>query len=405
MSKYNLLLITVDSWNRSFVGCYNGKVREETLTPNLDRFSEKCVTFSSAFSPGVRTAASVLSILSGCCPCKYGDWYKSVSKNRIMISEILNSNGYSTYGFTSNPCTSSLRMYDKGFNIFRDDNVLFKNMKGKKLKVMLALKTLFKNPYSSADKINSQIMCHLDKNRFPFFVNVHYMDLHGPYIPRRGWKFKNRIYAGRLWKKALVSPEQITIEEREEMISVYKDKMKFLDNHIGELIREIDDDKTVIIITGDHGDVFGIRGYYGHPDIFYNEMINVPLFIKLPSEMNVAKQLCKQPVSLMDLVPTILDLLEIEVETLFDGHSLLPIIEHREVEDRTKYIISEISRKYICVIRGKWKLIANYSEASFELYNIEEDYEEKNNLIDEKVEIRQELEAVIKEHIIKNKPQ
>ena len=106
----------------------------------------------------------------------------------------------------------------------------------------------------------------------------------------------------------------------------------------------------------------------------------------------------------MDLVPTIADLLGIEVENRFDGHSLLPLIEHRENEYRTKYILSELSREYVCVIRGKWKLIANYGESSFELYNLEHDYGETTNLVNKRLDIRQELENVIKEHIIKNKP-
>lgn len=404
MPKYNILFIIVDSWNRNYVGCYNEKAIAEGLTPNLDAFSKKCVTFLSAFSPSVKTSASVLSILSGCCPCKYRDWFSSISKKRTMFSEILNSNGYSTYGFTSNPCTSSLRGYDKGFNIFRDDNVLFKNMKGRKLEVLLALKALFKNPYSPADKINTHVLLHLNKSESPFFINVHYMDLHGPYISKSGWQFKNRISSGKLWNKAIVSPEQITTREREEMISVYKEQMRFLDHHIGRLIREIEDDKTIIIITGDHGDVFGVRGYFGHPNIFYNEMINVPLLIKLPSKVNITKRLCTHPVSLMDIVPTIADLLGIKIENHFDGYSLLPLLEHGEDKCQNRYIISELSRKYLSVVKEEWKLIANYDVPSLELYNWVQDYEERNNLLNEGLDIERELEGVIEDHILKNRP-
>lgn len=403
MSKYNVLFITVDSWNRNFVGCYNEKAREEGLTPNLDEFSEKCITFSLSFSSSVKTSASFPSILSGCYPCKFGDWFASISENRTIISEILKSNGYFTYGFTSNPCTSSLRRYNKGYNLFKESTVI-KNITGRKLEVMLALKTLFRNPYSAADKINSQIFYHLNKKRSPFFAWIHYMDVHGPYISRNGWQFKNRISAGKLWDKALGSREKITISERNKMVDVYKEKMKFLDYHMGELIRKTDDNKTIIIITGDHGDVFGSHGYYGHPAIFYNEMINVPLFIKLPSEMNITNRLCEHPVSLMDLVPTIVDLLELNVENQFDGLSLLPLIEGRKEEYKGKYIISEFSRVYACVMNGKWKLIANFAKSSFELYNLEEDYGEKNNLVKKRLDMAQKLKGVLRDHIEAHKP-
>ncbi|HEX9757368.1 MAG TPA: sulfatase [Nitrospiria bacterium] len=404
MPKYNIVLVIVDSWNRNFVGCFNEGARIENLTPNLDAFSKECVTFTSAYSAGVRTAVSALAILSGCCPCRYGDWYKSVSPKRTMLSQILQKNGYSTYGFTANPCTSSWRKFEKGFNVFRDDGILFKNMHGPLLEALLLLKTLLRDPYSSGEELNFQIRQNFKKDKLPYFVSLHYMDIHGPYISRSGWQFKNRMEAGSVWKKATISPEKINPSEKEKMLAVYKEKMKYLDSQIGELLNENDDSRSMIIITGDHGDLFGTRGYYGHPDIFCNEMINVPLFIKFPQDLEIKSQICSYPVSLMDLVPTVLDVLDIQVNYDFDGNSLMPLMYNRESDYKTKFIISEQSRNYACAINGEWKMIANYGESIFELYNWKEDYGEKINLINEKVEIRDRLEAFIRNHIEKNRP-
>lgn len=404
MPKYNVILIIIDSWNRNFVGCYNERARIENITPGLDAFSKKCVTFTSAYSAGVRTAVSALAILSGCCPCRYGDWYKSVSPKRTMLPQILQNNGYFTYGFTANPCTSSWRKYEKGFNVFRDDGILFKNMHGPLLELLLSLKTFMRNPYNSGEELNFQVRHYLKKDKLPYYVSLHYMDIHGPYISRSGWQFKNRMLAGRTWKKATISPEKIKPGEREQMRAVYKEKMKYLDSQIAKLLKENDDDQSLIIITGDHGDLFGAKGYYGHPDIFCNEMINVPLFIKFPPELKIKNQVCSHPVSLMDLVPTVLDVLDMKVENDFDGHSLLPLLYDRESEYKTEFIISEQSRKYACVINGEWKMIANYRKSLFELYNWKEDYDEKIDLINEKVEIRDRLEVFIRNHMEKNRP-
>jgi arylsulfatase len=402
MNKYNVLFITVDSWNRNFVGCLNERAKNEGLTPNLDELSKKWIVFPAAFSPSVKTSSSVLSILSGCCPCRYGDWFGSISDKRMLISEILQKNGYDTYGFTSNPCTSSLHLYDKGFNLF-NDNLMFKNVKGRKLQLLLGLKSLFKSPYTAANEINSQVFSHLNKNKSPFFVWIHYMDLHGPYISMNGWQFRNRIFAGRLWRTAVNSPEKLSDQERRSLVEVYKEKSKFLDFHIGNLIRQMDDDKTIIIITGDHGDVFGDHGYFGHPFTFYNEMVNVPVFLKIPLGAMISNGLCRHPVSCMDIVPTVVDLLNLNVEIKFDGHSLMPLLEGRKDEYKTKYIISEISREYACVIKEKWKLIANLGDSSFQLYDLDEDYGEKNNLINNKLDIKIELEELIRAHIVRNR--
>jgi len=163
VQKYNIILIIIDSWNRNFVGCFSERAKIESLTPGLDDFSKECVTFTSAYSAGVRTAVSALAILSGCCPCRYGDWYKPVSPKRTMLSQILQKNGYFTYGFTANPCTSSWRKFEKGFNVFRDDGILFKNMHGPLLEALLLLKTFFRNPYSSGEELNSQLRYYLKK--------------------------------------------------------------------------------------------------------------------------------------------------------------------------------------------------------------------------------------------------
>jgi arylsulfatase len=402
MRKYNVLFITVDSWNRAFVGCLNQKARIEGLTPNLDDFSKTSLVFPAAFSPSVKTSSSVLSILSGCCPCRYGDWFGSVSDKRKLISEILQEKAYYTYGFTSNPCTSSLNGYDKGFNLFRD-NLLFKNIKGKKLQLLLGLKSLFKSPYTPANEINSQIFSHLEKKRSPFFVWVHYMDLHGPYISLRGWQFTNRMSAARLWRSAVNSPEELLDQEKRVLVGVYKEKSKFLDYHLGNLIRQMDDDNTIIIISGDHGDAFGEHGHFGHPFTFYNENINVPLFLRVPSGLIPAKGACRRSISCMDLVPTIIDLLKFDVEINFDGNSLMPLLENRADEYKSKYVLSEISRQYGCVTKDNWKLIANFGDSLFELYNLDEDPGERNNLFENGLDVKAELKEIMKEHIRKNR--
>lgn len=402
MSKYDILLITLDSCNRNYLGVYNERASRERITPNLDRWSEKCLIFTSAFSSSVKTSASFLSILSGCYPSKYGDWYKSVSENRILISEILRENDYNTYGFTSNPCTSTLRGYNKGFDLFIDDNVL-KTENKVKLALQMTYKTFFKNPYTTADEINSKIYSLFNESRSPFFLWIHYMDLHGPYISHTGWQLKNRILATKLWKKALAYPNKVTSKETQLLIDVYKQKMSFLDYHITRLIKTLDNNKTLIIITADHGDVFGERGLFGHPFFFYNEMINVPLLIKMPSIIKSSKHFYTSPVSINDIVPTIIDLLQLKINHKMDGDSLLPMIYGRIGDYRTEYVISEISRKNVCVIKGKWKLIADFSKQSFELYDIRNDYDEKNNLINTRSDVARELKNLIKYHISSNR--
>ena len=398
----NIIYITVDSWSRKYCGVYNNNAKKENLTPNIDEFSKKCCIFDLAFAPSVKTKVSFLSLLSGCYPCKYSDWFDFVSDNRQMISSILKDNGYNTFGFTSNPCTSTLFGYDIGYDQF-NDNIPFKNIKGKALEMLLAFKMIYKDPYYPANKLNNQIL-NINKKK-PFFLWIHYMDIHGPYIKRNGLKLKNRIKAGKLWKKALSSPDKITNSEKEELIESYKEKMRFLDQQIGNIIDRYDSNDTIFIITGDHGEMFGEHGLYGHQYVFYNEMINIPLLIKLPEEFKHEKGRKKEVVGTIDIVPTLVDILGIRTKIQFDGLSLLPIIKDNSYDKQEREIISEISRAQGSVTKGKYKFIANYLNSKYELYDILNDYEENSNIFEKEKSITENLSNILIRHIVKHRPE
>ena len=103
----------------------------------------------------------------------------------------------------------------------------------------------------------------------------------------------------------------------------------------------------------------------------------------------------------LDIVPTILDVLNVKANILFDGKSLLPLIQGNEDEyPSNEPIFSEIWTKYLAVRKGEWKLIANYAGRKLKLFNLKEDPKEQNNLPDKKLEIVSELRSLIKQHLL-----
>lgn len=402
-NKFNVLLITIDSLRADFLGCYNKEISKEGISPNIDKWASNAIFFLDANTQSSHTSASFLSMLSGKYPSNAlcNDWYSFVSEKRTMISQIFKSNGYYTCAFHSNPYISNYYGFNKGFDLFMDNlpQLSQGKIKGKFLNTFYRLKNIITEPYENAEKINSQVFTWLRKKVTPHFLWVHYMDVHGPYISKDGWTTKNRLSAFMLWRKALSNPEKITEKERKTLLETYKEEIRYLDHQIAKLLEIIDNDNTIIILTADHGDLLGEHKLYGHTEKLYNSALHVPLLIKLPKFFKCNTHNIKSPVKHIDLAPTLVDILGLKSENSFDGASFWSLMVGKDTKYDSDYIISEITRKYLCVRKNEWKLIVNYKKNYKELYNLSHDSEEKNNLISQHKEKADELESIIKKHL------
>ena len=229
------------------------------------------------------------------------------------------------------------------------------------------------------------------------------MDVHGPYLSRKGWGLRNRITAAYLWKKALQSPQSITDRERQRLIDSYKEGIHYLDRHIKELIANIDQANTIVILTADHGDLLGEHNVFGHSSTLYEGVLHVPLIIKLPSKLQYGGKKITQPVRSVDLTPTLTDLLGLKTEASFYGQSFASLIQENSCPYYCEVIISELSRKFLSAEKDGWKLIVNYKTNNKELYNIENDVSETNNIYLDNLSLANKLEAFIADHVRKNK--
>lgn len=410
MSRFNIVLITVDSLRPDFIGCYNENAKRDSLTPNTDKWAQDAFIFKNAISQGPRTDTSFPAIMSGLYSNAFNDMY-NLSEKRVLISELLKQNGYTTYAINSNPYLSRASGYNRGFDFYKDFLHLW-NKKGISKKILfyfIKLRSFLKEPYEPAQKLNWKVFSWLKNKREPFFFWIHYMDVHGPYYSKKGWKLKNRIVANVLWRKVTKYPEnlspvaiesqykEITEKERAILIRNYKEEIRSFDCYVSELLERIDDGKTLIIILSDHGDMFGEHGCFGHPFKLYEELLKVPLIMKIPGKKNTKR--IDTNVRSIDMVPTICDLLSLKVNHQFDGESLLPLIEGNDTEYSGRYIISEIARKLLAVRVSHWKLILNNIDVKKELFNLKNDPGETNNLVDQNPAKLLELENVLNNHI------
>jgi arylsulfatase len=206
------------------------------------------------------------------------------------------------------------------------------------------LDKLRNNHYERATSLNDRAVDWLDASDEPSFLWAHYMDAHGPYEPPAEFQrlFREEAVApGRaqdLYHTA-VTEDDCSAAERRTLIDLYDAEIRYLDAALDSLFERLDAagvlETSLVIITADHGDAFGEHGYYGHPRYLHDELIHVPLLALGPG---VPSTTIDVPVSTLDVVPTILDSLNVDCGADLPGLSLFDVLDDPTAfEDRVVF--------------------------------------------------------------------
>jgi arylsulfatase A-like enzyme len=170
--------------------------------------------------------------------------------------------------------------------------------------------------------------------------------------------------------------------------SKYDGECKFVDRYIGEILDTLAKDglekDTAIIVFADHGEAFGEHRKFFHGETIYDEVQHVPLLIHVPG---IAPRKVDDPVMLIDLAPTVLDLIKAEIPKSFRGVSLLgSMLGDSLPKDRRVYAemmpCHELMLDHRFLVEGHWKLYYKVTDNVFELYDLEHDPTEQHNLWD-----------------------
>ena len=373
----NVVWIVIDTLRADHTGFMGYEVK---TTPKLDAFAEKSLMFTQAISQAPWTKPSVATMFTSTYPHQHGALKGLGLKGDVLrdelitVAEVLQEAGYATAAFQVNPSLKSEMNFDQGFDVYRD-----------------GISYLAK-----AEKVNSEIKQWLPVlKRHKYFLYIQYMDAHLPYrkhaeypdlygddetgpsgstLPTIG-----QLRLGEIKKLSLSDSDKRYLE------NLYDGEIRYLDEQIGQLLEEFDD-RTMIIITSDHGEEFWDHGDFEHGQSVYDELIRVPLLVKIPG---YAPEKVDSQVRLMDLAPTILDFLGISIPGQFRGRSLLDTLEHREHRGSfTEATLYGQERK--AYRTGKEKVIFNVKDGTYEVYDIERDPLERDN-----IEGRGELQQIL----------
>jgi len=350
--RLNILLVTFDTTRADRIGCYGyNKIK----TPNIDRLAKKGCLFEKAFTPVPITFPSHTSMLTGLYPPTHGirnNATYALSAAIVTLPELLKKRGYTTAAFVSAYVLDRRFGLDQGFDVYDDD-------------LETGVEPKLRQKERRAETVTMSAIKWLQGiGKESFFLWVHYFDPHDAWSPP--------------------PPFSETYEK-----NPYDGEIAYADNWFGKLLDMMEQlkltENTLIVLAGDHGEGLGDHHEKTHGIFIYDTTIWVPLIFScprmLPSERRISSL-----VRLIDITPTILEIIAYKIPENMQGVSLSPMmlgktkIKELELYCETYYPKSTHNWSPLKGLRtDQWK----YIEAPIkELYNMDQDPEEKTNLFE-----------------------
>jgi arylsulfatase A-like enzyme len=408
----------MDAVRTDHLSCYGYPL---PTTSHLDHLAEEGARFTNAISTGGWTVPTHASLFTGTFPSSHGaqDGNPILNRNTRTLAEALKSFGYQTAGFTNIGWLNEKTGLTRGFDTFVPIYRLYEGRSIPTLTRLALAKAAWalvgrKLPGAAAtNRCVKRWLAHREPDR-PFFIFINYGEAHAPYQPPRS--FARRFLAPHgisLTEARRINQDPlkhitgvVPMDEKDFDVlrALYDAEIAYLDSQLGAFFNYLSRqdllDKTLIIVSADHGENFGDHGLMGHKWCLYDTLLRVPFIIRYPSHFLPGSTLDCQ-VQLVDVFPTIMDILNIQEEktrSQLQGFSLLPgQIAHRQrtfaVAERAgrswkrtfhkypDFNHTQFDRDLKAIRTDRFKYIWA-SDGKHELYRIDSDPTESQNLID-----------------------
>lgn len=370
----DVVLVVVDALRADRLGAAG---YAKAITPNLDRLAGEGVLFTRAYAHATWTKPSIATLFTSVYPSEHGlvrlgreeagrFVTEKLPRAATTLAERFRAGGYQTLAVVNQVHLQEKLGFAQGFDRYE----------WRRGKSAFELNAILRDALAGADAR-------------PLFAWVHYLDVHWPYNSRLPGKRAPELGATAMAHEPPQGLEWVEAWHREHydeataaaLEARYDHEVAFVDAAIGELVEILAARgrwrDTLLLVTSDHGESFGAHGPLMHGHLPYEEQLHVPLLLRLPERPDRPTGRRAQPVGLVDVAPTLLDLAGLEPgEPPMRGRSLRPAIEGAALDDRPVFAQTEGAWS---VRRGDSKLIA-LETGGFELYDLAADPRERTNL-------------------------
>lgn len=396
----NVVMFLIDTLRADHLGAYG---YDKPTSPNFDALVKESVFFENAISAEGWTLPSVPSIFTSTFPCEH-----NLIIDRTQLSEALETlpqrlqrGGYFTTSYYANPYLGVVTGLSRGFDFAR------------------------RVPYADGETVQAWLKERPDK---PYFLYIHNLEPHDPWKspPRYAKKFGSATPAeARRISRLIVKykslmradwegergagvtdntkQQDLYLSQLHKMldahIALYDGAVNQADERLGSVIETLKTtgqwDRTLFIVLADHGEEFNDHGAYIHGQSVYQELIHVPLLVKLPAGQYAGKRV-SDPVGLVDLMPTIMEIIsKPELANGARGGSLMPFIRGERQRAADEIVVTSVRinvKKFykpwadtrgninVAMRMGDWKGIWNKDHDTVELYDLAKDPHELHNL-------------------------
>lgn len=416
--KYNVVLLTIDALRYDHCG-FNGYDRD--VSPSMNKIAEHAVVFDKMYSTGPCTPPAFSSLFTATYPFDKGG-YSPLPARKSTIAEAFKKHGYQNAGFTSNPQNSHYFNYDKGFVKFYDglfsssknplarrvlayfessgekSNELYNRLQSIKIpktvqgwlirmfyRVLVGRSFIYYLPARGITRLARKWLYYHYfqdmQNREPFFLWIHYMDTHGPFKPK--WKHLVKInpsFPRSAFDYIRRYPEYTDVlkenKRKKILVDLYDAGIRAVDERIGFFVRGLKRKhaykKTIFLLLADHGEEFNDHGDYGHRAHLYNELLHIPFMI-FGGPIDRGEYPTLRPGtrvaslhSLIQVAPTILQMVGVPAPQSFDANSILDGLERstsRELESSENSLASSIG-EYVMACTYHKGIVTRFNQSN-----------------------------------------
>jgi arylsulfatase len=387
------VLVTIDTLRDDRVGVYGDT---NGLTPNIDALARGATVFERAVSPIATTTPAHASLFTGVYPRRHGVRWNGgrLDDSFRTLAEQLSAAGYDTAAFIAMP--SMIRQGNLGQGFATTSEA-----------VPLPLEI---RPGAEVNRLAIEWLSG-DRSR-PFFVWIHYFEVHSPYRLTRHAAENLADYDGPYASGASVDLfyaygthlAPATPENRRAINALYDGEVVETDLLVGEILETLDDrglaDDTVVIVTSDHGQLLGERDTVGHGFKVWEPAIRIPLVIRDPRAPGPSR--IRDRVGLIDLFPTILEYARLDAPEGISARSLVPDVRGTPGEEAS-YLVEIRSAERgmpekgtVAVLKGDRKLVV--SSDGVQAYDLATDPAEEHPLPPDADDVFWRLKTVAEMH-------
>ncbi|MEM7200825.1 MAG: sulfatase [Planctomycetota bacterium] len=383
LDDLNVLVVVIDTFGAEHAGAFMNP--EHAHTPHLDALAARSVVFRRAYAPAPWTQPSVASLFTGNMPSRHGalQMTDTLRESQVTLAEALKSRGFATGAVISNFILRPRFGYARGFDSFQ------------------TRPAAASRSGITSGRVTNRAIDWIDRHADArFLMYAHYFDPHFAYVHHAEYD-RTSDYGGPLEPsmpigKLRAQRDELTRADLDYLIGLHHEEIAFTDAQVGRLLAHLRDrdleENTLVIVTSDHGEEFMRHGWLGHTRTLYEELLHVPMIISLPGTF--APRTVDDPVSLIDILPTLLALSPTQDDAGLDGYSLLPYLDGTGAPAAGRAMLGEVSAVPVgkdrfahervafktSLLAGSLKVIHDLTNDSWELYDLAQDPEELKDL-------------------------